>query len=178
MIDGMIGGDEWVIWNGSMGILDMVRIARIEEDENGRWGFLAAPYGAVGPFSLEALERQGRIAFGECLVMSRRRWQADQVELRIEARERRRAYYARFGFGVEGEGRGEEDDREERAILELPLEGALTAGEIRAAFRRLAKSAHPDAGGSAKRYLLVTEARDALLERSARADRRIADQRM
>jgi len=72
---GMTDKKEWVVWNGSMGILDMATIGHIEDGEGGRSAFLAPPYGVVGPFSLDELETRGRIAFGECLVMSRQRWQ-------------------------------------------------------------------------------------------------------
>ncbi|MEF3367277.1 J domain-containing protein [Methylocystis sp. 9N] len=156
----MTDKEEWVVWNGSLGVLDMATIGRIEEGADGRRAYLAPPYGVVGPFSLDELETRGRIAFGECLVMSRQRWQEDQVELRIEAREKRRAFLARLEFG---------DDREYREALNLPMEGALEPSEINAAFRRLAKTAHPDAGGSDEHYRRIAEARDALLEQFAGA---------
>ncbi|MCL2385889.1 MAG: J domain-containing protein, partial [Alphaproteobacteria bacterium] len=73
----MTNKEEWVVWNGWMGILDMT-IGHIQQGEVGRRAYLAPPYGAVGPFSLDELETQGRIAFGECLVMSCQRWQEDQ----------------------------------------------------------------------------------------------------
>lgn len=151
--------EEWVVWNGSLGILDMATIGRIEDDGGGRYAYLAPPYGVVGPFSLDELETRGRIAFGECLVMSRQRWREDQVELRLEAREKRRAFLFRRDF--------EEDEQELRRVLELPMEGALEPAEVNAAFRRLAKTAHPDAGGSDEQYRRIAEARDALLERCA-----------
>jgi len=149
---------EWVIWNGSLGILDMATTGRTEDGEGGRRTFLAPPYDVVGPFSLDELEARGRIAFGECLVMSRRRWQEDQVGLRSEAREKRRAFLFRLAFN--------EDDSEQREILNLPREGALGPSEINTAFRRLAKTAHPDAGGSDEHYRRIAEARDALLKQS------------
>lgn len=157
----MTDKEEWVVWNGSMGILDMARIGHIEDGENGRSAFLAPPYGVVGPFSLDELETRGRIAFGECLVMSRRRWQEDQVALRLEAREKRRAFLLRPDF--------DDDDQGRREALNLPMEGALEPSEINAAFRRMAKIAHPDAGGSDEHYRLIAQARDALLERFASA---------
>jgi MoaA/NifB/PqqE/SkfB family radical SAM enzyme len=153
---------EWVVWNGSFGILDQVTIGRIEHVEGERMAYLADPYGVVGPFSLDALESEGRIAFGECLVMSRARWKEEQVELRREGREKRRAFQIRFDFD-------EEDDQEHRKALDLPMEGDLDPAEIKAAFRRLAKTAHPDAGGSDEHYRRIAEARDALLERFASA---------
>lgn len=152
---------EWVIWNGSLGILDMVTIDRIEDGPAGRNAFLAPPYGIVGPFSLDALEAEGQIAFGECLVMSRGRWRQDQVELRREAQKKRRA----FLFQPEpGDG-----DKAHREVLDLPDEGALEPSQINSAFRRLAKTAHPDAGGSNAHYRRIAEARDALLKRFAGA---------
>lgn len=148
--------EEWVIWNGSLGFLDMATIGRIEDGERGRRAFLAPPYDVVGPFSLYELEARGRIAFGECLVMSRRRWQEDQVGLRFEAREKRRAFLFRPDRS--------DDDGELREVLNLPMEGALEASQISAAFRRQAKTAHPDAGGSDEHYRRIAEARDALLK--------------
>jgi len=155
---GMTDKEEWVVWNGSMGILDTVTIGHIEDGEGGRSAFLAPPYGVVGPFSLDELETRGRIAFGECLVMSRQRWQEDQDDLRLEARKKRRAALFKLDF---------DDDQEYREILNLPMEGALETAEINAAFRRAAKIAHPDAGGSDEEYRSITEARDALLAQHA-----------
>jgi hypothetical protein len=151
---------QWVIWNGSLGVLDMATTGHVVARESGRSAFLAPPYGVVGPFSLDELETRGRVAFGECLVMSRRRWQEDQVGLRAEAQERRRAFLFRPDF--------DDDDRAEREILKLPMEGALAPSQINAAFRHLAKTAHPDAGGSNEQYRRIAAARDALLERSER----------
>jgi hypothetical protein len=151
----MADKEEWVIWNGSLGVLDMATIGRIEEDEGGRSAYLAPPYDVVGPFSLDELEMQGRIAFGACLVMSRARWQADQVDLRRDAQEKRRIFLFRMEF---------DDDKEHREVLDLPMEGALEASQVNAAFRRLAKTAHPDAGGSNEQYRRIADARDALIE--------------
>jgi hypothetical protein len=152
---GMTGKQEWVIWNGSLGVLDMVTIGRIEDGESGRSAFLAAPYAVVGPFSLDELETEGRIAFGACLVMSRRRWQEDQVDLRREAQELRRRQMFRLS---------PDDEQDYREALNLPAKGTLQAADINSAFRRLAKTAHPDAGGSNEAYHRITEARDALIK--------------
>jgi hypothetical protein len=148
--------DGWVVWNGSMGILDRVTIGRIEHGEAGRSAWLAAPYDVVGPFSLDELETQGRIAFGACHVMSRRKWKEDQDELRSEARKKRRTWSMTF--------LDESDQSEHRIVLNLPGDGDLTASQINAAFRQLAKTSHPDAGGSNENYIRLTEARDALLK--------------
>lgn len=152
----MTDKEEWVVWNGSLGILVTATIGQIEHGDSGRSACLAPPYDVVGPFSLDELETQGRIVFGACLVMSRQRWQEEQVDLRTEAREKRRS----FLFQLD-----EDDEREHREVLDLPMEGPLEPSEINAAFRRLAKIAHPDAGGSDEHYRQIAEARDALLQR-------------
>jgi hypothetical protein len=152
----MTHNGKWVVWNGSMGILDMATIGDVQHGESGRNACLAPPYGVVGPFSLDELERLGRIAFGACLVMSRQRWLDDQVKLRLAARERRRAFLFQSDI---------DDDHEHREILDLPIEGLLKLSDINAAFRQLAKTAHPDAGGSDEHYRHIVEARDALLKK-------------
>jgi curved DNA-binding protein CbpA len=45
----------------------------------------------------------------------------------------------------------------------------LTASDVNAAFRQLAKTAHPDGGGSDEDYRRIVEARDALLKNLARS---------
>jgi hypothetical protein len=160
MMDEEPDKEEWIVWNGSMGIVDQVTIGRIEDGAGGRSAFLAPPYDVVGPFSLDELETQGRIAFGACLVMSPERWHEDQVALRREGRAKRRSFQLQWDF---------DDDKEHREALDLPLEGVLEPSQINAAFRRLAKAAHPDAGGSNERYRRIADARDALIEQFASA---------
>jgi hypothetical protein len=150
--------DEWVVWNGSLGVLDAVAMGRVEQDASGRIAWLAPPYDMVGPFSLDELETRGRVAFGACHVMSRRQWKQDRDKLRFEARERL--------WSLALHANAPDGDSAHRARLELPPWGALTAAQINAAFRRLAKTAHPDTGGQNDDYIRLTEARDALLERA------------
>lgn len=54
---------------------------------------------------------------------------------------------------------------EERArrLLDLPLGQQLTVPDIRRAFRRAAKSVHPDAGGSEQAFLELIAAQDVLM---------------
>ncbi len=54
---------------------------------------------------------------------------------------------------------------EERArrLLDLPLGKQLTVPDIRRAFRRAAKSVHPDAGGSEQAFLELIAAQDVLM---------------
>lgn len=151
---GMADKEEWVVYNGSLGVADKVTIGRVEAGEGGRSASLAPPYDAVGPFSLDELEREGRVAFGACLVLSLQKWAEIQNELRAEALRKRQAAMLLASY----------DDQEHRELLKLPMEGELLPSEINAAFRRLAKKAHPDAGGSNEDYVRLTEARDALIE--------------
>ena len=56
--------------------------------------------------------------------------------------------------------------REERyrQLLGLPLGCRLSETEIHRAYKRLAKCAHPDAGGNVKAFLELSAARDALMK--------------
>jgi hypothetical protein len=51
-----------------------------------------------------------------------------------------------------------------RQLLGLPLDRRLTLSEIHRAYKRVAKSAHPDAGGSAREFLALSAAREALMK--------------
>jgi len=51
-----------------------------------------------------------------------------------------------------------------RQLLGLPLGRRLTLSEIHSAYKRVAKSAHPDAGGSAREFQSLSAAREALMK--------------
>jgi hypothetical protein len=51
-----------------------------------------------------------------------------------------------------------------RRLLGLPLDRRLFGPEINAAFKHAAKKVHPDAGGSERDFLELSEARDALMK--------------
>jgi hypothetical protein len=51
-----------------------------------------------------------------------------------------------------------------RHLLGLPLGRRLSGAEIHRAYKRVAKRAHPDAGGSAREFLELSAARDALMK--------------
>jgi hypothetical protein len=59
-----------------------------------------------------------------------------------------------------------------RQMLGLPLDGRLSAPEIHQAWKRAAKAAHPDAGGSVQQFQGLSVARDALI-RGVRLERRL-----
>jgi hypothetical protein len=165
--------EQWVIWNGSSGIIAMVTIGHVEVASDGRRAWLDKPFDMAGPFSLDELETDGRIAFAACIVMSRQRWQDDQGELRRDAYERRRAAQerlyeeqARFNKGRRGRQSDDKqlDERQHRETLNLPVDGKLELSQVKTAYRRLAQKVHPDVGGSHEQFLRITEARNALLE--------------
>ena len=168
--------EEWVLWNGSYGIVTMATISRVEVGAGGRTAWLDEPYDIVGPFSLDELDTHGRIAFAACILMSRQRWQDDQVELRRESLEKRRAAhermndaFARFFGGHSGYqgNRKPVDELQHREALNLPIDGRLDPSQIRTAFRRLAQKVHPDVGGSNEQFIRITEARHVLLKHIA-----------
>jgi hypothetical protein len=51
-----------------------------------------------------------------------------------------------------------------RHLLGLPLGRQLSGAEIHQAYKRMAKRAHPDAGGSARDFLELSAAREALMK--------------
>jgi len=167
-------GEEWVIWNGTHGLVTTVTIGLVEVGTDGRNAWLDEPFDMVGPFSLDELKTHGRITFAACIVMSRQRWQEDQVELRRESLKIRRTTEQRINEKFEhlyGRRSGHQqdspavDERQHRETLKLPIDGKLESSQIKAAFRRLAQKVHPDAGGSHEQFIRITEARNALLER-------------
>lgn len=165
--------EEWVIWNGGLGLVTTATLGRVEAGAGGRRAWLDDPFDMVGPFSLDELETHGRIAFAACVVMSRQRWREDQVELRVESIHLRRAAqqrmneeFARFSSrqSRHQDMRQPPDEQAHRAALNLPADGKLDRSQVNAAFRKLAQKAHPDAGGSHEQFVRITKARSALLE--------------
>lgn len=164
--------EEWVIWNGELGLVTTVAIERIEVGCDGKIAWLAEPFDIVGPFSFDELTTQGQIRFAACIVMSRQRWQDEQVALRRESLKIRRAAEQRINEKLEDlyarhsrdhVNRKLVEEHQHRKTLNLPIDGTLEPPQIKAAFRRLAQKAHPDVGGSSEQFIRITEARNALL---------------
>jgi hypothetical protein len=167
-----MANEEWVIWNAALGLVTTVVIQRVEDGASGKIAWLDEPFDMVGPFSFDELNTQGRIAYAACIVMSRQRWQDDQVELRRESLKIRRAAEQSINEKFErlyGNRRQPQvnrkplNERQHRQTLNLPIDGTLESSQIKSAFRRLAQRAHPDAGGSNEQFIRITEARNALL---------------
>jgi len=166
------GDEAWVIWNGGHGLVTTAALGHVEVGPNGRQAWLHEPFDMVGPFDLDELETHGRISFAACIVMSRQRWRDDQAELRRESMTMRRAAQERMDEAfARFSGRQRSmpatprpvDERRHREALELPADGLLEQRQVKAAFRRLAQKAHPDAGGSHEQFVRLSQARDVLL---------------
>ncbi|NTV72153.1 MAG: J domain-containing protein [Azonexaceae bacterium] len=165
--------DEWVIWNGGLGVVTTATLGRVEVGPGGRVAWLEEPFDMVGPFDFDELETYGRISFAACIVMSRQRWQEDQaalkresIHLRRAAQERMKEEFARL-FGRQSRHHAKRqtvDEREHRAALNLPASGKLEKRQVNTAYRRLAQKAHPDVGGSHEQFVRITKARTVLLE--------------
>ena len=68
----------------------------------------------------------------------------------------------RFGRRETGAKRLTPEERY-RQMLGLPLDRPLSAPDIHQAWKRAARTAHPDAGGNAREFLALSAARDALI---------------
>lgn len=167
------GDEEWVIWNGGLGLVTTATLGRVEVGSSGRKAWLDEPFDMVGPFKLDELETHGRISFAACIVMSRQRWQEDQAALKRESMNLRRAAHERMNeefahfSSRQSRHHGKRqplDEREHREVLNLPANGKLERRQVNAAYRRLAQKAHPDVGGSHEQFVRITKARTVLLE--------------
>lgn len=165
--------DQWVIWNDSYGICDTVTIAKVEIKDTKRYAWLEEPYEMAGPFSLDELEKNSQVSFAACIIMSRDKWQENQVSLRQASlhkrRQAQRDTFEEFNRTNSRHRRNsnhfqQHTQKHYRKLLDLPLEGQLKASTIKAAFRLLAKKAHPDVGGTHEHFVQITEARDTLLK--------------
>ena len=162
-----IDDEEWIIWNSALGLRDFVMIGDIDMVQGIAW--LEPPYQMVGPFVLDELLSEGVIRFAECVVMSKQRWRDNREELLRDSMIRRRRAQQECFDELEKRNRRKMNARQEieleyRMLLELPAEGVLESSQIKSAYRKAAKKAHPDAGGSQEWFIRIKEACDALLD--------------
>ncbi len=162
-----IEDEEWIIWNSALGVRDFVTIGRIDTVQSVAW--LDDPYAMVGPFSLDELTSDGLIRFAACMVMSKQRWNNDREELFRDSMKQRRKAQQEFVEELTRRNRRKMNTNtqtmhEYRLLLDLPLEGVVELAQIKSAYRKAAKKAHPDAGGSEELFRRIKEACDALLD--------------
>ncbi|XPV69384.1 MAG: J domain-containing protein [Halarcobacter sp.] len=163
--------EEFIIWNNKLGIRDFVTIGEIDSKKNQAW--LDEPYEMVGPFCLEELFLKGQISFEACSVMSLKYWNTNQNRLSNEAFENQFISQKQFQKDINNhnkkrkkiqENLEQTSEKVHRELLCLPLHGILEASQIKAAFKKIAKTAHPDVGGSHELFVEITNAKDSLLK--------------
>jgi len=162
--------EDFIIWNSSLGIRDFVTIGEINSSKKEAW--LDEPYEMVGPFCLEKLCTIGKISFEACMVMSKKYWRDNQELLRKEAFIQQSLFQQKFQEDINNHNKKREkyrssleisSQKEYRQLLCLPLEGVLENIQIKEAFKKLAKTAHPDVGGTHEMFVKISQARDALM---------------
>lgn len=155
--------EDFIIWNGTLGLRDFVTIGEI--DSINHTAYLEEPYEMVGPFCLSELCTKGQISFEACIVMSEDRWNKNRVFFQKEAFEKQRKIEEEFFQDINryNKRKNQTNEKEHRELLSLPLEGTLEISHIKSAFKKIAKTAHPDVGGSHEFFIKITEARDILI---------------
>lgn len=156
--------EDYVIYNPTLGVHDFVTIDEFKTNSDKTSAWLDDPYEMVGPFDLNELQTNGQISFAACIVMRRKKWQEERISLQKEAFARQqKAQREHFEDISRYNKRRQHNQIEHRELLCLPLEGLLETSQIKAAYRKVIKTAHPDVGGSHEMFIKITAARDALL---------------
>ena len=154
----------FIIFNSALGIRDFVLIDKIEDSPFGYQAWLDEPYEMVGPFSLDELLEVGKISFAECEVISKEFFRENRLEILKSSfkqqQELRQKMYEELAQRNKMRRHGSFGSDEP---LYLPKDGALTSLQIKAAFKKASKKAHPDAGGTHEEFVQVNKARDELL---------------
>ena len=154
---------DFIIWNSDLGLRDFVTIGEVDTKNN--TAYLDEPYEMVGPFCLEKLCKKSEISFAACIVMNEVKWKEKQKIFYKESFKNQEKLRKEFSENINKYNKKRRYSREQeyRKLLSLPLEGFLEESEIKRAFRKLAKTTHPDVGGSNEMFLKITQARDALI---------------
>jgi len=158
--------EEYIIYNPTLGVRDFVVIGETKTNSDKTSAWLDDPYDMVGPFDLDELRDTGQISFAACLVMSRKKWQEDRIFLQQQAfKKQQKAQKEHFEeIKKHNAKKGQHTDTKCRKLLSLPIHGELEATQIKSAYRKVIKTAHPDLGGSHEKFIEITKARDTLLE--------------
>lgn len=159
--------ENFVIWNSEFGVRGFVTLGEIDNQNKEAW--LEEPYEMVGPFCLDTLCSSGKISFEACMVMTQEYWQKERFNLHHESLIKQQQAQARFYEEIKKHNQRRQtlqqtSEKEHRILLRLPLEEQLQEAQIKEAFKKIAKQAHPDVGGSHELFIQITTARDTLLE--------------
>jgi hypothetical protein len=158
--------EEFIIFNGSLGVHDIVTIGQINVTNDKTTAWLEEPYEMVGPFNLDELTSDHKISFAECMVMSVEKWKKERKTLLQQAFIKQQKIQQEHFENIRRYNRQKHyNDKEHRELLSLPLEGDLKASQIKTAYRKISKKVHPDLGGSHEEFLQITLARDTLLKK-------------
>ncbi len=159
--------EDFIIFNSKLGLRDFVTIGEIDFKNNQVW--LDNPYEFVGPLCLEKLCTIGEISFEACIIMSQEYWKKNQRRLQKESFENQLKFQRQFQKDINNHNKKRRDldyktEKENRELLGLPLEGVLEISQIKAAFKKIAKTAHPDVGGTHEMFVKLSDAKDALIQ--------------
>lgn len=157
--------EEFVIFNPTLGVHDLVYLGEISTENDKTTAYLDEPYEMVGPFCLDQLLSKGQISFAECIVISTQKWKNERVSLLKKASEKQQKLQEEHLKEIRRFNQEKQNNEQKyRELLCLPLQGSLEVSQIKNAFRRMCKTAHPDVGGSEAEFIEITIARDVLLE--------------
>ncbi|WP_428739003.1 J domain-containing protein [Sulfurimonas sp.] len=158
--------EEFIIFNGSLGVHDIVTIGEFKVENGKTTAWLEEPYEMVGPFNLDELISDSTISFAECMVMSVEKWKKERKTLLQQAFIKQQKIQQEHFENIRRYNQQRHyNDKEHRELLCLPLEGILEANQIKTAYRKLSKKVHPDLGGSHEKFIEITVARDTLLKK-------------
>lgn len=158
--------ESFIIYNSELNLKDFVTIGEV--DKENKIAYLDTPYEMVGPFCLNELYNKGKIYFEACMVMTQNFWHKERINLQKESFIKQQRTQNRFYDEINKYNRNKQTlqidiDIKYRNLLLLPLDEELSEAQIKEAFRKLAKTTHPDVGGSHEEFIKITIARDELL---------------
>lgn len=164
--------DDLIIYNPTLGVRDFVTIAEIKSNNNSTLFWLDEPYKFVGPLLLDEIVQKGQIYFEACIIMTKENWSKRREELQQESYKKQQKAHYEFQEKLKRKNYQKQnspsytklDEQKYREILSLPTSGNLQISQIKTAYRKLAKTEHPDVGGSDERFVLILEAKEILLQ--------------
>jgi curved DNA-binding protein CbpA len=159
---------DFIIWNSTLGISDFVSISEIKKENEELLIWLDEPYDFVGPLKLKQLLKNDELQFEACVVMTEEYWEKNKNELLIQSYVKQQHTFKEFQEELKrrNKNKSQHHSNQEiqyREILCLPLQGILNTTQIKSAYKKIAKTEHPDMGGSHENFIQITEAKEALL---------------
>jgi hypothetical protein len=150
---------EWFVWNTFKGGVETASIAETRKDKWNTSALLSEPYGitSVQWFNLDDLEKRGRVETRGYVILSPEQWAAERDALHEKLSKTKATHLRSPPL--------DPLETKHRGVLNLPNHGPVSKSEIEFAFRKAAKTSHPDVGGQAEEFKRVSEAKDALLLR-------------